>query len=439
MADKVAVISLGCSKNLVDSERLMKMFESAGTEVAFEPDESFFDTPSRVHVVINTCGFIGDAKEESINEILSWCGPRSEGRIDGLYVKGCLSQRYGKDLKTEIPEVDAWFGKTDWPGLVGLIARNHPGAAPYDRVLTTPRHHAYLKIAEGCDRMCAFCAIPLITGRYRSRPVEEIVDEARLLVSRGVRELNVIAQDLTSYGRDLYGRVEIARLVDALADVEGVEWIRLHYAYPNEFPMELLDVMARRDNVCKYLDIALQHASDKVLSAMRRHITLAETEAMLAEIRRRVPGIHLRTTLMTGFPGEGEAEFDELVDFVRRQRFERMGAFAYCEEDDTYAARHYEDTIPAEVKQRRLDTLMAIQEEISAEVQQQKVGRVMRVIIDREEPGHYVGRTEYDSPEVDPEVLVEKTRPLQRGRFYNVKIKSALPFELIGEATDDND
>lgn len=436
--DKVAVISLGCSKNLVDSERLMRMFESAGTEVAFEPGADYFEGPGRVHVVINTCGFIGDAKEESIEEILSWTQARTEGRIAGLYVMGCLSERYAAELKAEIPEVDAWRGKTDWGSLVGLVASRRPGAAPYDRVLTTPRHHAYLKIAEGCDRMCAFCAIPLITGRYRSRPIEEIVEEARLLASRGVRELNVIAQDLTSYGRDLYGRVEIARLVDALADVEGIEWIRLHYAYPNEFPLDLLDVMARRSNVCKYLDIALQHASDKVLSNMRRHITLAETESLLAEIRRRVPGIHLRTTLMTGFPGEGEAEFAELLEFAKRQRFERMGAFAYCEEEGTYGARHYADEVPAEVKQQRLDTLMQLQEEISAAVQASKVGQVMKVVIDREEPDHYVGRTEFDSPEVDPEVLVAKTRPLERGQFYNVKIKSSLPYELIGEVTDDD-
>lgn len=437
MKDRVAVISLGCSKNLVDSERLMRMFESAGVEVAFQPGEEWFEAPGRIHVVINTCGFIGDAKEESIAEILSWTEARTEGRIDGLYVMGCLSQRYADELKAEIPEVDAWRGKTDWAGLVGLITSRHPGAAPYDRVLTTPRHHAYLKIAEGCDRMCAFCAIPLITGRFRSRPIEEIVEEARLLVSRGVREFNVIAQDLTSYGKDLYGRVEIARLVDALADVEGVEWIRLHYAYPNDFPLELLDVMARRPNVCKYLDIALQHASDKVLANMRRHITRRETEELLAEIRRRVPGIHLRTTLMTGFPGEGPEEFEELLDFVRAQRFERMGAFAYCEEEGTYGALHFEDAIPQEEKERRQALVMALQEEISAEIQASKVGQTFRVMIDREEPDYYVGRTEFDSPEVDPEVLVEKTRPLVRGEFCNVTITQALPFELIGRAASD--
>lgn len=435
-APRVAVISLGCSKNLVDSERLMKMFESAGIEVAFEPGAEFFSHSGPVHVVVNTCGFIGDAKEESIGEILKWCGPRSRGEIEGLYVMGCLSQRYRKDLPAEITEVDAWRGKTDWADLVSLVAGRHPGAAPYDRVLTTPPHTAYLKIAEGCDRMCAFCAIPLITGRYVSRPVEEIVAEARMLASRGVKELNIIAQDLTSYGRDLYGKVEIARLVDELSQVEGIGWIRLHYAHPHEFPLELLDVMASRPNVCRYLDIALQHASDKVLDNMRRHVSLAETEALLAEIRRRVPGIHLRTTLMTGFPGEGEREFDELMEFVRRQRFERMGAFAYCEEEDTYAARHFADEVPEDVKQNRLDRLMAVQEEISAAVQQSKVGSVMRVLIDREEPGQYVGRTEFDSPEVDPEVLIAKIVPLRRGEFYDVRITSALPFELIGEVVE---
>ncbi|MBD5322751.1 MAG: 30S ribosomal protein S12 methylthiotransferase RimO [Bacteroides sp.] len=432
MAGTVAVISLGCSKNLVDSERLMKMLESVGYDVIAEPDETFLDSDTERHVVINTCGFIGDAKEESINEILSWAELRRQGRIHGLYVMGCLSQRYPDDLPPELPEVDRWYGKTDWPALATDLSRLHPGSAPYDRVLTTPRHHAYLKIAEGCDRFCAFCAIPLITGRYRSRDIDEIVEEVRMLVSRGVKEFNVIAQDLTSYGRDLYDRPSIARLVDAIADVEGVEWIRLHYAYPNEFPMDLLDVMASRPNVCRYLDIALQHISDSVLSNMRRHITGAETRALLAEIRRRVPGIHLRTTLMVGFPGEGEKEFEELMDFVREQRFERMGAFAYCEEDDTYAARHYSDDIPDEVKQERLARLMALQEEISQEIQDTKVGTVQRVIIDREEPDCYVGRTQYDSPEVDPEVLIEKTIPLARGSFADVIIRTAYPFELAG-------
>lgn len=415
----------------------MKMLESVGYTVC-EADEAFLRSRKEKHVVINTCGFIGDAKEESINEILTWGELRRQGKIDGLYVMGCLSQRYSEELPAELPEVDRWYGKTDWPQLAVDLAHRHPGSVSYDRVLTTPRHHAYLKIAEGCDRFCAFCAIPLITGRYTSRPVEEIVEEVKLLVGRGVKELNVIAQDLTSYGKDIYGEPSIARLVEAIADVPGVEWIRLHYAYPNEFPMDLLDVMASRPNVCKYLDIALQHISDNVLENMRRHITGAETRALLAEIRRRVPGIHLRTTLMVGFPGEGEKEFEELMEFVREQRFERMGAFAYCEEDDTYAARHFKDEVPEEVKQERLARLMALQEEISQEIQDSKTGSVQRVIIDREEPDNYVGRTQFDSPEVDPEVLVAKTRQLKRGDMIDVKITAAYPFELAGEPTEEN-
>ncbi len=437
MVKKIAVITLGCSKNLVDSERLMKMLADVGYDVTDAASEEFMESEGEKIVVVNTCGFIGDAKEESVNEILAWCEAKTEGEIDALYVMGCLSQRYANELPAEIPEVDKWYGKTDWAGLVGELAHRAPGSAPYDRVITTPRHHAYLKIAEGCNRFCSFCAIPLITGRYKSRPVEEIIDEVRMLVGRGVREFNVIAQDLTNYGKDLYGKVEIARLVDEIAKVEGVEWIRLHYAYPKDFPLELLDVMARHDNVCKYLDIALQHVSDKVLANMRRHITGKETRELLTEIRRRVPGIHIRTTLMVGFPGEGDEEFGELVDFVKEQRFERMGAFAYCEEEDTFGAKNFTDDIPAEVKQSRLERLMAVQEEISLAIQEAKVGEVMRVVVDREEEEFYVGRTQFDSPEVDPEVLIKKTLPLKRGEFYNVRITSALPFELMAEPVSD--
>lgn len=434
MTKKIAVITLGCSKNLVDSERLMRMLSDVGYEVTDAASDDFLESDGRKIVVINTCGFIGDAKEESVNEILSWCEVRKSGDIDALYVMGCLSERYSKELPAEIPEVDGWYGKTDWPRLVTDLAHRAPGSAPYDRVITTPRHHAYLKIAEGCNRFCAFCAIPLITGRYKSRPIEEIVEEVKMLVGRGVKEFNVIAQDLTNYGTDLYGKVEIARLVDEISRVEGVEWIRLHYAYPKDFPLELLDVMASRPNVCKYLDIALQHVSDNVLANMRRHITGAQTRELLAEIRRRVPGIHIRTTLMVGFPGEGEEEFAELLDFVKEQRFERMGAFAYCEEEDTFGAKNFSDDIPDEVKQSRLEQLMAAQEEISLSIQESKVGKRMRVVIDREEPEFYVGRTEFDSPEVDPEVLISKNKPLERGKFYDVVITSALPFELMAEA-----
>lgn len=434
MTKKIAVITLGCSKNLVDSERLLRMLSDVGYEVTDAASDDFLESDGRKIVVINTCGFIGDAKEESVNEILSWCEVRKSGDIDALYVMGCLSERYSKELPDEIPEVDGWYGKTDWPRLVTDLAHRAPGSAPYDRVITTPRHHAYLKIAEGCNRFCAFCAIPLITGRYKSRPIEEIVEEIKMLVGRGVKEFNVIAQDLTNYGTDLYGKVEIARLVDEISRVEGVEWIRLHYAYPKDFPLELLDVMASRPNVCKYLDIALQHVSDNVLANMRRHITGAQTRELLAEIRRRVPGIHIRTTLMVGFPGEGEEEFAELLDFVKEQRFERMGAFAYCEEEDTFGAKNFSDDIPDEVKQSRLEQLMAAQEEISLSIQESKVGKRMRVVIDREEPEFYVGRTEFDSPEVDPEVLISKNKPLERGKFYDVVITSALPFELMAEA-----
>ena len=434
MTKKIAVITLGCSKNLVDSERLMRMLSDVGYEVTDAASDDFLESDGRKIVVINTCGFIGDAKEESVNEILSWCEVRKSGDIDALYVMGCLSERYSKELPAEIPEVDGWYGKTDWPRLVTDLAHRAPGSAPYDRVITTPRHHAYLKIAEGCNRFCAFCAIPLITGRYKSRPIEEIVEEVKMLVGRGVKEFNVIAQDLTNYGTDLYGKVEIARLVDEISRVEGVEWIRLHYAYPKDFPLELLDVMASRPNVCKYLDIALQHVSDNVLANMRRHITGAQTRELLAEIRRRVPGIHIRTTLMVGFPGEGEEEFAELLDFVKEQRFERMGAFAYCEEEDTFGAKNFSDDISDEVKQSRLEQLMAAQEEISLSIQESKVGKRMRVVIDREEPEFYVGRTEFDSPEVDPEVLISKNKPLERGKFYDVVITSALPFELMAEA-----
>ena len=438
MDKKIAVITLGCSKNLVDSERLMMMLNDVGYDVTADADEEFLSSDGEKSVVINTCGFIGDAKEESVNEILSWCEAKSSGEISSLYVMWCLSQRYADVLPSEIPEVDKWYGKTDWHQLVKDLAHKNPGSAPYDRIITTPRHHAYLKIAEGCNRFCSFCAIPLITGRYKSRPVEEIVSEVRMLVGRGVKEFNVIAQDLTNYGKDLYGKVEIARLIDEIAMVPGVEWIRLHYAYPKDFPLELLDVMAKHPNVCKYLDIALQHISDNVLENMRRHITGAETRELLAEIRRRVPGIHIRTTLMVGFPGEGESQFQELMEFVKEQKFERMGAFAYCEEEDTYGAQNFSDDIPQEVKDARLSRLMELQESVSDELQQQKVGKIMRVVIDREEPDFYVGRTEFDSPEVDPEVLVSKIIPLERGGFYNVKITSAMPFELMGEPIIDN-
>lgn len=423
----VNIITLGCSKNLVDSERVLKMLADIGFKVSHESEQ-----PSDI-VVINTCGFIGDAKEESVNAILEQAEAKKDGLIKELYVMGCLSERYRGDLQTEIPEVDKFYGKFDWTELAEDLAKRHSVAVAYDRIITTPSHHAYLKISEGCNRFCAFCAIPLITGRYKSRTIEDIEEEVRKLVSEGVKEFNIIAQDLSGYGLDIYGELRLPQLIDRLASVPGVKWLRLHYAYPAQFPYEILDVMASHDNVCSYLDIALQHISDNVLSNMRRHITGKETRELLAEMRRRVPGIHIRTTLMVGFPGETEDDFNELMDFVREQRFERMGAFAYCEEEDTYAAKHLADSIPQEIKQQRLDRLMRLQEEISLELQQQKTGRVFDVIIDREEAEFYVGRTQWDSPEVDPEVLVRKTRELAIGEFYPVRIIEALPFELIGE------
>lgn len=425
---KVDVITLGCSKNLVDSERLLSMFARNGFDACHEPEHSRGDI-----TVINTCGFIGDAKEESIDMILRYIDAKNKGKIKSLYVMGCLSQRYLDELKAEMPEVDGWYGKFDWHELVTMLSRQNPATSEYDRVITTPRHHAYIKIAEGCNRFCSFCAIPLITGTFKSRPIEEILKEVADLTSRGVKEFNIIAQDLSSYGTDLYGGHRLAELIDRIAGIPGVKWIRLHYAYPADFPMDILDVMAKHDNVCKYLDIALQHISDNVLTNMRRHITGEQTRELLAEIRRRVPGIHIRTTLMTGFPGEGEKEFEELKEFVREQRFERMGAFAYCEEEDTYGAKHFSDDIPDEVKQQRLSEIMDMQAEIAARLNEAKIGTTVRVIVDREEDDYYVGRTEWDSPEVDQEVLIKKSRKLEKGGFYDVRIVDSQFFDLIAE------
>lgn len=427
---------MGCSKNLVDSERVIKMLENAGLDAVHDADD--FNGGA---VVINTCGFIGDAKEESINAILEACNAKAEGVVDSVYVMGCLSERYRSVLPAEIPEVDGWFGKFDWKDVVAALSAKPANTAvrdarQWDRELTTPSHHAYLKIAEGCNRMCAFCAIPIITGRYHSRPIPEILEEVRELVSRGVKEFNVIAQDLSNYGRDLGGNTDkshLAQLLEQMSDVEGVEWIRLHYAYPADFPYDILPVMASRKNICKYLDIALQHIDDLVLANMHRHIDSAATEELLSRLRREVPGIHIRTTLMVGFPGETSEAFERLMDFVRRQRFDRMGAFAYCEEEDTRAAREFADDISEDVKQERLDRLMALQEEIALELNEAKVGQTLRVIIDSENDEYYIGRTQFDSPEVDPEVLVKKNEPLAIGKFYDVRIIAAYPFELEGE------
>ncbi len=428
---RIDVISLGCSKNLVDSERLLKQLELSGFQAFHNSDNVDGDI-----VIINTCGFIGDAKEESINTILTYAEAKNECRIKELYVMGCLSERYRDDLLSEIPEIDRIYGKFDWVNIVSDIIKRNPATMPYDRVITTPSHYTYLKIAEGCNRFCAFCAIPLITGRYKSRPIEEILEEVRMLVGKGVKEFNVIAQDLSSYGLDIYKRLALPELIDRMAEIDGVKWIRLHYAYPSEFPYEILDVMARHSNVCNYLDIALQHINNDVLKNMRRHITKEETLALIRTIREKVPGIHIRTTLMVGFPGETDEAFNELKEFVREAKFERMGAFAYCEEDDTYAAKNFSDSIPQEVKESRLEEIMTIQEDVALESNQSKIGKTMTVVIDREEPDYFVGRTEFDSPEVDPEVLIDKDDRLTVGNFYDVEITDALPFELMARLKD---
>jgi ribosomal protein S12 methylthiotransferase len=429
--NKVDIISLGCSKNLVDSEHLIRQLHAAGYTVEHNPSHVDGEI-----VVVNTCGFIADAQEESINTILELGEAKRQGRIRRLMVMGCLSERFLAELTEELPEVDRFYGKFNWKQMLNDLGKSYRDDLASDRILTTPPHYAYMKISEGCNRFCAFCAIPLITGRHNSVPMEQLLDETRNLVARGVKEFNVIAQDLSSYGLDIYGKMMLPELIEQMAAIDGVEWIRLHYAYPTQFPWDILPVMAQHDNVCNYLDIALQHISDKVLTNMRRHITRDETLRLIERMRREVPGLHLRTTLMVGFPGEGDREFDELMDFVREARFERMGAFAYSEEAGTWAANNLNDDIPQDVKQARLEALMDLQESISMEIQESKVGTTQRVIIDREEEEYYVGRTQYDSPEVDPEVLITKDRIFTPGCFYNAHITSALPFELMAICAD---
>ena len=432
-AKTIDFISLGCSKNLVDSERLMAMCEAHGFRCAHDSEQ-----PEGEIVVINTCGFIADAKEESINTILEFVQAKAEGRVKRVYVMGCLSERYLAELETEIPEVDGWYGKFNYAELLDAIDAIEviDAIVPPQRHLTTPSHYAYLKISEGCDRHCAYCAIPVITGRHKSRPMEEILDEVRWLVSQGVKELQVIAQELTYYGIDIDGKQHIAELIEKMADIEGVEWIRLHYAYPTHFPMDLLRVMREKKNVCKYLDIALQHISDPVLTRMQRHITKQETYDLIETMRREVPGICLRTTLMVGFPGETDEDFQELLDFVRWARFERMGAFAYSEEDGTPSAKLYEDDVPEDVKQQRLDRLMRLQQNIASDMDAKTIGQVLRTVIDHREGEYYVGRTEFSSPEVDPEVLIPATEGLEIGCFYNVKITDAEALDLYGTTMD---
>ena len=431
---EIDFITLGCSKNLVDAERIMRQLEAAGWKCVHDAPE-----PKGEICVINTCGFIGDAKEESINMILQMAERKKQGKLRQLIVMGCLSERYRAELETEIPEVDAYFGKFDFERIKDLVGTYAIPGNPrlynrFERHLTTPKHYAYLKISEGCNRMCSYCAIPLITGRHTSRPKEEILDEVRWLVSQGVKELNVIAQDLSSYGLDLQQRHMLPELIEEIAHIPGVEWIRLHYAYPTDFPKELLDVMVRNKNVCKYLDIALQHCTDHMLSLMRRHITQVEQDALIHKIRERVPGICIRTTLLVGHPGETEEDFKALKEWTRQMRFDRMGCFAYSDEEGTYASTHYSDDIPQDVKEARAAELMAIQQEISGELMQGFVGKIERVIIDRQEGDYYIGRTQYDSPEVDCEVLIEKPNDkkikMNVGEFYNVQIVKAEEFDL---------
>jgi len=426
MAKTIDIISLGCSKNLVDSEMLMGLMEANGYHCTHDSED-----PQGEIVVVNTCGFIADAKEESINCILEFAQAKTEGRIKKLFVMGCLSERYLAELEAEIPEVDGWYGKFNYKQLLSDLEGSDFEVCEGKRHLTTPSHYAYLKISEGCDRHCAYCAIPLITGKHQSRPMQEILDEVRYLVRQGVKEFNVIAQELTYYGVDLDGKQHIAELIEQMADIPGVAWIRLHYAYPTHFPWDLLRVMREKSNVCKYLDIALQHISDHMLSSMRRHVTKEETYELVRRLRAEVPGIHIRTTLMVGFPGETEEDFEELKAFVKWARFERMGAFAYSEEEGTYSAEHYEDDVPEEVKQARLDKIMRIQQNISAELEAEKVDQILKVIVDRQEGAYYIARTEFCSPEVDPEVLIPvEEGPLELGAFYDVKITDSEEFDL---------
>lgn len=427
--NQIDIVTMGCSKNLVDSELIMKQFEANGYHCTHDAEN-----PQGEIAVINTCGFIEAAKEESINTILEFANRKKNGQLNRLYVMGCLSQRYKDELEAELPEVDKFYGKFNYKQLLSDLGKADIPACNGVRHLTTPHHYAYVKIAEGCDRHCAYCAIPLITGRHHSRTVEDVLDEVKGLVAQGVKEFQIIEQELTYYGVDLDGKHHITELISRMADIEGVEWIRLHYAYPNQFPLDLLDVIAGKPNVCKYLDIAFQHISDHMLGRMHRHVTKQETLGLIAEIRRRVPGIHLRTTLLVGFPGETEKDFEELKTFVREVRFERMGAFAYSEEEGTYSATHYEDDVPEKVKQQRIDELMKIQQGISEELESEKVGRVFKVIIDRTEGEYYIGRTEFCSPEVDPEVLIPiEGKTLQTGRFYDVRITDSDEFDLFGE------
>lgn len=426
--NRIDVITLGCSKNLVDSELLMKQLLANGYTVKHDPDK-----PEGEIAVINTCGFIGDAKEESINMILEFAEAKKARKLSKLFVMGCLTERYMDELKAEIPEVDNFYGKFNWKMLISDLGKSFKQDIALERSITTPKHYAYLKISEGCNRTCSYCSIPIMTGKHQSRPIEEIEEEVRNLVATGVKEFQVIAQDLSFYGYDNYKQAKLPELIERIAKIEGVEWIRLHYAYPANFPYDLLRVMRENDNVCKYLDIALQHVSDNMLTKMRRNISKQATYDLMKRIREEVPGIHLRTTLMVGHPGETKKDFEELLQFVNDMRFERMGAFPYSHEDGTYAYDNYKDSISDATKQERMDLLMSAQEKIAFETNEEKIGKTLKVVVDKEESDYYVGRTEYDSPEVDPEVLIKKNKMLNIGEFYNVKITDTQPFDLYGE------
>lgn len=436
--NQIDFITMGCSKNLVDTQKLMRKFEAFGYDCTHDSE-----TPEGEIAVINTCGFIGDAKEESINMILRFAQAKEEGRLKKLFVMGCLSERYRKELEAEIPQVDKYYGKFDYEKLLDELGKASGNLKNHGRnhSATTPAHYAYVKISEGCDRHCAYCAIPIITGRHKSRKKEDILEEVKSLVANGVKEFQIIAQELTYYGVDLYGERKIAELVDEMAQIEGVKWIRLHYAYPTHFPYELLPVMRKHDNVCKYLDIALQHISDNMLSRMKRNTSKKETYELVERLRNEVPGICLRTTLMVGFPGETDEDFKELQEFVEWARFDRMGAFAYSEEDGTYSAEHYKDDVPTEVKQMRLDKIMMLQEKISAELEAEKIGKVYKAIIDRKEGDYYIARDEFSSPEVDPEILIQadEKMPLEIGEFYNVKVTGAEEYDVYASVEGKTD
>jgi len=429
--DKVNIVTLGCSKNLVDSEVMLTQLKGNGIDTTHEASNDDANI-----IVINTCGFIDNAKQESVDTILRYVDAKEEGLVDKVYVTGCLSHRYKDDLEKEIPQVDAFFGTMELPALLKKFNADYKHELVGERITTTSNHYAYLKISEGCDRPCSFCAIPLMRGKHRSRPIEELVKEAKNLARNGTKELLLIAQDSTYYGLDIYKKRNLAELLRNLSDVEGIEWIRLHYAFPTGFPMDVLDVMAERDNICNYLDIPLQHGSNEVLKLMRRGTTRQKTEALLAEMRKRVPGIAIRTTLIAGHPGETEEEFEEMLTFVKESRFDRLGIFTYSHEENTHAFT-MDDDIPEEVKQERANRVMQIQEEISMEINQEKIGKTFKVLIDRKESGSFIGRTEHDSPEVDNEVYIDaKKHYLRIGDFANIKITDATEFDLYGEPTD---